>query len=226
MEHIDDVYHLPVSLELEDRTVTLNPAAVETDRGLLLLDTGCPGVDDQLEANLEAAGFGWDDVWGVVLTHQDVDHAGGLAAVTDRADPVVFAHPDCAPYVDGRAHPIKLDDEQERYPAAPVHVEIRDGTRFETAAGPVEVFFTPGHAPGHVSLYFEDAQLLVSGDALHVPEGDLDGPRGPLDEQQALESIEVLSTLDVDRTLCYHGGFVEQGTDAIRRICQENAPER
>lgn len=226
MELTDGLYDLPVTLELEDRDVTLNPAAVETDRGLLLLDTGCPGIADQLEANLEDAGFGWDDVWGVVLTHQDVDHAGELAAVIDRADPVVFAHPDCAPYVDGREHPVKLEDDQERYPAAPVHVEIQEGTRFETAAGPMEVVFTPGHAPGHVSLYFRDAQFLVSGDALHVPEGDLDGPRGPLDESQAIESIETLSTLAFDRTLCYHGGFVEQGTAALERIRRENASDR
>ncbi|WP_049929008.1 MBL fold metallo-hydrolase [Halopiger goleimassiliensis] len=225
MTRIDHVYQLPVTLEPEDQDIVLHPAAVETDRGLLLLDAGCPGIADQLEEHLTEAGFDWDDVWGVVLTHQDVDHAGGLAAVIDRADPVVFAHPDCAPYVDGRKHPVKIDDDQERYPAAPVHVEIPEGTTFETAAGPMDVFFTPGHAPGHVSLYFEDADFLVSGDALHAPEGDLDGPRWPRDEQRAVESIEALSTLEFERTLCYHGGFVQQGTTALDRICRENAAD-
>lgn len=33
MELVDGVYTVPVTLELEDRDVTLHPAAVETDRG-------------------------------------------------------------------------------------------------------------------------------------------------------------------------------------------------
>jgi glyoxylase-like metal-dependent hydrolase (beta-lactamase superfamily II) len=199
----------------EDTTVTINPGAVETERGLLLVDTGFPGEFDQVEANLADAGFDVEDVWGVVLTHQDVDHAGGLAGVVERADPVVFAHPECAPYVDGREHPVKLDDEDPRYPAGRVDVEVTEGTQIHTAAGPLEVVFTPGHAPGHVSLYLPAEGVLFSGDALHAPEGDLDGPRFPMDEDEAWSSIERLADLDFDQTITQHGGHVEEGTAAV-----------
>ncbi|MFC4436297.1 MULTISPECIES: MBL fold metallo-hydrolase [Natrialbaceae] len=216
MELADGVYTVPVTLELEDRDVTLHPAAVETDRGIVLIDAGCPGIVDQLEAGLEAAGFDWNDVWATLLTHQDVDHAGGLADVVDRADPVVIAHRECAPYVDGRMEPIKMDD--RRYPSVPVDITLTEGDRFSTIAGPMELLHTPGHAPGHLSLYFEEERLLLSGDALHAPEGRLAGPRGPLDEAEAIDSIRKLSPLDIERTLCYHGGFVEQGTDVIETL--------
>ncbi|TYL39874.1 MBL fold metallo-hydrolase [Natronococcus pandeyae] len=218
MELVDGVHTLPVTLELEDRDVTLNPAAVETDRGVVLIDAGCPGIVDQLETGLEAAGFDWDDVWATLLTHQDVDHAGGLEDVVDRADPVVIAHRECAPYIDGRLEPIKMTD--RRYPAVAVDVELTEGERVRTVAGPMEAYHTPGHAPGHLSLYFSEERLLLSGDALHAPDGTLDGPRGPLDEAKAVGSIETLATLEIERTLCYHGGFVEQGTDAIETCCQ------
>lgn len=222
MQVVKGVYALSATLEIEEEDIelTVHPAAVETERGIVLLDAGWPGAIDQLEGRLGEAGFGWEDVWAALLTHQDVDHAGGLSDVVDRADPVVFAHRDCAPYVDGREHPVKMD-EGERYPPVRVDVELADGARFATAAGPLEVLFTPGHAPGHVSLYFEDEHLLVSGDALHAPEGELDGPRGPLDEAAAVDSIDRLSNLDVERTLTYHGGLVEHEPDAIGAIRTE-----
>ncbi|WP_435363392.1 MBL fold metallo-hydrolase [Haloarchaeobius sp. DYHT-AS-18] len=219
MKITEGVHALPLTLEVQDQELTISPAAVETDCGLILVDTGLPPTVDQLDAALAAAGFDWDDIWAVLLTHQDVDHAGGLTAVIEHADPVVFAHRECAPYVDGREHPIKLDD--ERYPPVPVDVELSDGDRFRTTAGPMAVVFTPGHAPGHISLYFEEASLLLSADALHAPDGDIDGPRVPLDEDLAVDSIETLSEFSFERTLCYHGGFVEDGTGAVEAVLGE-----
>jgi len=226
MNVVDGVYAFPLTLELDDpddpdgetREFTFHPSGVETDRGLLLVDAGFPGSTDQLESRLAEAGFDWADVWGVALTHQDADHAGGLAEVVERADPLVFAHRECAPYVDGREHPIKIDDDAERFPAADVDVELTEGVRFRTAVGPMDVYHTPGHAPGHVSFHFPEERLLVSGDALHAPEGDLDGPRGPLDEGRAVDSVGTLADLDVERTVCQHGGVVEHDADAIEGI--------
>lgn len=210
------VHVFPQRVEPDDHPeITINPGAVETERGLLLVDAGFPGEIDQVEANLADAGFDVEDVWGVVLTHQDVDHAGGLADVVERADPVVFAHPECAPYVDDRKHPIKLDDEDPRFPATRVDVEVTPGTQILTDAGPLEVVFTPGHAPGHVSYYLPEEGVLFSGDALHAPEGDLDGPRFPMDEDEAWASMERLAALDFDQTITQHGGRVEEGTKAV-----------
>ncbi len=48
MELVDGVYALPVTIELEEREVTLHPAAVETERGVLLLDAGWPGAIDSI----------------------------------------------------------------------------------------------------------------------------------------------------------------------------------
>jgi glyoxylase-like metal-dependent hydrolase (beta-lactamase superfamily II) len=218
MELVDGVYALPLTIEVEDQEMTINPSAVETDRGLLLVDSGWPGGADDIENHLDDHGFDWSDVWGVVLTHQDVDHAGGLAEIAERADPVVFAHEVCAPYVDGRKHPVKLDEDDERYPAAHVDVEISEGDRFNTSVGPMNVVETPGHAPGHISLHLPEEQLLISGDALHCPEGELDGPRYPMDEAEAIDSIEKLAALDIERTNCQHGGYVEHDADRVQEI--------
>lgn len=213
----DGVHVLPLTFEIEeDREMALHPAAVETERGLVLVDTGFPPGVDQLESHIDHLGLDWSDLWAVVLTHQDPDHVTGLSELVERTDPIVFAHRDCAPYVDGRKHPVKMDD--DRYPPLRVDVELTEGTRFDTVAGPMEVIFTPGHAPGHTSLYFPAENLLISGDALHAPEGEIDGPRYPHEEEPAVESVEALGELDIDGTLTYHHGFVEHDRDAIADI--------
>jgi len=222
-ELADGVYAFPQTITREGREATFTPAAVETDRGLLLLDVGFPGAIDQLEAHLSETGNGFADVWAVLLTHQDGDHAAGLSEVVDRADPLVVAHPECAPYVDGRLDPIKADD--DRYPPVPVDVEVADGSALATRAGRMEVVHTPGHAPGHVSLYFPGQRLLVAGDALTAPEGELAGPKAEFTPEmdEAIESVGRLADEDVERTLCYHGGLVEQGTGTIARLWTELA---
>lgn len=87
--------------------------------------------------------------------------------------------------------------------------------------GPTEVVFTPGHAPGHISLHFPEAGFLASGDALHAPEGELDGPRFPIDEAEAVESVRKLAQLGFDATLTQHGGLVDAGADKLDAVLAE-----
>lgn len=224
MQHLTDgVYAITQTIDTEAGERAFHPAAVETDRGLVLLDAGLGGQTDALREELAAAGFDWADVWTVLLTHQDGDHAGGLASVVEATDAVVFAHEVCAPYVDGRQDPIK--GEGDRYPPVPVDVELTDGVRFRTAAGPMEVVFTPGHAPGHVSLWFPDANLLVAADAVTAADGELQGPneRFTLDMAEAAASVDRLAGLDVERVHCYHGGTVEADADRLAAIAADVA---
>lgn len=221
MERLTDgVYALTQRVQAPDGERAFHPAAVETDRGLLLLDVGLPGRAEALSEELAMAAFDWPDVWAVLVTHQDGDHAGALASVREKTNPVVFAHEGCTPYVDGREDPIKSDG--ERYPPAPVDVELVGGERFRTTAGPMVVVYTPGHAPGHVSLYFPDEQLLIAADALTAADGELRGPseRFTLDVAEASQSVARLSALAVDRVHCYHGGTVSAGDDRIAELAE------
>jgi glyoxylase-like metal-dependent hydrolase (beta-lactamase superfamily II) len=220
MELADGVYDFPQTLERDGVESTFHPAAVELPTGLLLVDTGYPGLTDQLAANLAEHGFDWDDVTGVLVTHQDGDHAGSLSTVVEKTGAVVYAHEWCAPYVSGEKAPVKSDG--ERYPPADVAVELVGGVSFNTSAGPMEVVFTPGHAPGHVSLHLPDAGLLLAADALTAVEGSLQGPseRYTPDMRAALESMQGLATRTFDRTLCYHGGVVDEGADSVAELAE------
>jgi glyoxylase-like metal-dependent hydrolase (beta-lactamase superfamily II) len=213
------IHALPQTVEQGEQSTTVHPAAVETGDGVLLVDTGFPGQSGQLESALADAGFDWEAVTGVILTHQDGDHAGSLATVVEKTDATVYAHERCVPYVDGRKEPIKSPD-GERYPPAEVAVELVDGVTFRTVAGPMEVLFTPGHTPGHISLYFPAESFLLAGDALTATDGRLRGPseRYSLEMDEALDSAQALADRDIDQVLCYHGGLVADGDDHIARL--------
>jgi glyoxylase-like metal-dependent hydrolase (beta-lactamase superfamily II) len=217
MELADGVYSFPVSVDRGDSAQTYHPSGVETDDGLVLVDAGLQGEVDRLEDALDDEGFELADVETVLLTHHDGDHAGGLRRVVEASGASVFAHPAEAPYVDGRAHPIK--SEGSRYPAVPVDVAVVGGVSLSTAAGPVDLVETPGHSPGHLSLYLPDRRLLVAGDAMTVRDG-LSGPseRFTPDLVEATRSVGRLATLAVEGILCYHGGYVDADADDVTAV--------
>lgn len=214
------VHALTMPVEFGGRELSITPTAIETDRGLLLVDVGPQGAADRLQSELARLGWSLDDVQFVVCTHHDADHVGGLAELAEHTEIHTFAHVDEAPYVRGDRAPQKGDG-GDRYPPAVVDVELVDGVRFTTEAGPVVIVSTPGHTPGHVSLFVPDERLLVAGDAL-VADGEqpLAGPKPAFtaEIETALDSVTRLADLDVDRTICFHGGYVPFGADQIGEI--------
>lgn len=209
----------PITVPREESTIT--PLVVEVRNGLLLVDTTYPGEFDQLVNSLADIGRDIEELTGLILTHQDIDHAGATATAIDRTDVTVYAHEQCAPYVDGR-RPLVKQVRESRYPPAEVDVELVDGVSFTTVAGPMEVVHSPGHSPGHISLYVPNEKLLVTGDAMAAPDGILEGPHEDYtpDMKAAWASVERLARLEIDRTLCHHGGLVEAGSERIQDLVE------
>lgn len=109
---------------------------------------------------------GWDLI-GLWLTHGHFDHIADHAVVTSHFPAAkVLIH--------------KLDEPKLKSPGVqtrmfqlPFTIPPRsaDGFLEENQAISIgslngKVLFTPGHSPGHVSIYFEKEQLLVGGDLI------------------------------------------------------------
>ena len=76
----------------------------------------------------------------------------------------------------------------------------------------LEVFHTPGHSPGSVSLYWPDQKLLLTGDLVFnggVGRTDLPGGNGSL----LKKSIERLTEFDIEWLLPGHGDIVSGAKD-------------
>lgn len=218
MEIAEGVYSLPWHVEQGGETRTFTSSAIERDDGsLVLVDTALPGQLDGLVDALAEHDFTLDDISLVVLTHHDSDHAGALSALREKTEVEVLAHLKEAPYIEGEMFPIKTPEENERYSPARIDIEVTEDVVISTAVGPLQVVETPGHTPGHVSLYLPERRLLLAGDALTAADGEVQRPKDRFtpDMDRAMRSVEKLAALDVNSVVAFHGGYVEVDGDDI-----------
>jgi glyoxylase-like metal-dependent hydrolase (beta-lactamase superfamily II) len=237
MRIAEDVFVLPIPREgggFLNLTLIL-----DGENGNTLVDAGLPGHEEAIGAALADAGIGVRDLRRMIFTHQDLDHIGSGDALVRQSGATVFAHPADAPYIEGELRPVKVTPEMlERRPQMrevlerlePVRVDeqLEDGERLDLAGG-IRVIFTPGHTPGHLSLYLERPKVLVAGDALTAEDGFLNGPNPSmtLDVREAARSVSRLADLDVMSIVCYHGGVVgEDANGQLRRVARETTDER
>jgi glyoxylase-like metal-dependent hydrolase (beta-lactamase superfamily II) len=87
---------------------------------------------------------------------------------------------------------------------------IIEGGNMMPWCGGTEIIATPGHLPGHISLFVRNEKTVVTGDALIALRGRLHAAssRYSFDMEAAKLSAKKLLNLDADRFICYHGGVV------------------
>jgi hydroxyacylglutathione hydrolase len=160
-----------------------------------------PGEEaDKLLRAIDALGV---DLAGILLTHTHFDHVGAVAPVAEATDAEVWV-----PEIE---KPVLADimsfvpwpgfGPYQSYDAE--HV-LRGGERLELAGFEIDVLFTPGHSPGHVTFSIQDERVVFSGDVLFqgsVGRTDLPGGDGPT----LLESIRTLVESLPGETTVYPG---------------------
>lgn len=89
--------------------------------------------------------------------------------------------------------------------------------------GGMEIIHTPGHMPGHISLYLPASKTLLAGDAVVLEHGKLNiaNPQFTLDMKEAVRSVERLLDFDIDQLICFHGGvFQGDVKGALKNLIQ------
>ncbi|MFJ2113411.1 MBL fold metallo-hydrolase [Streptomyces sp. NPDC087850] len=182
------------------------------DANLLLLPGRRPALVDSGFTGHAAETAAWAHAHAgrialVVNTHWHSDHVGGnallrargagIAASTPDADAVARRDPGCcgAEYLDQPVAPYTVDE--------PLH----DGQVLRLGDADWQVVSTPGHTPGHLSLWQPEERLLAVGDALSDYDVGwvnlaLDGPGAAA---TALASLHRLAALGSRVLLPAHG---------------------
>ncbi len=114
----------------------------------------------------------------VILTHGHFDHVGALSSLVEEWNVPVYAHPLEMPYLTGKGSYPPPDPTvgggmmsamSWMYPRGPINVRdyIHPLPIDNSIPGLSDwkYIHTPGHAPGHISLYRESDRVLIAGDA-------------------------------------------------------------
>jgi glyoxylase-like metal-dependent hydrolase (beta-lactamase superfamily II) len=148
------------------------------DGGWILIDAGIHGYADRIARAAELRYGAGARPAAIVLTHGHFDHVGSLQRLLERWDVPVYAHRLELPYLTGRSSypppdPTVGGGAMARlsvlYPKKPIDLGDRvhelpsDGS--VPGADEWRWLATPGHAPGHVSLFRDADRALVAGDA-------------------------------------------------------------
>lgn len=208
----------------------IHPVILRDDNDLILIDCGYPHFFSQIKTAAEAKGIDLDQLTKIIITHQDYDHVGGLADFKNAYPNVkVYTSKQEAPYIRGEKEFIRIRQMRAKYAQMskqekeqtdhilriysdiePVHVdeELSGGEQFDWCGG-VEIISTPGHMPGHISVYLSAFKVLIAGDALAVKDGKLSvvDTGSVMDVSAARESMRKLLTYDIQKVISYHGGI-------------------
>jgi hydroxyacylglutathione hydrolase len=148
----------------------------------------------------------------ILLTHTHFDHVGAVAALARHTGAPVFC-PATEVFILQHINAYVFPGYGPYEPYDPEET-IEGGEHLTLAGLEIDVLFTPGHSPGHVSFSISDHQLLLSGDVLFQSSiGRTDLPGG--DHERLMESIAMLlDTLPDDtRVLPGHMGVTTLGRE-------------
>ncbi len=215
-------------------TVFVNAYLVDAPGGWVLVDTGLPGFAWRVRRAAAARYGAASRPAAIVLTHGHFDHAGSALALAHRWGVPVYAHRLELPYLTGRSDYPPQDPTVGGAIAQLSRVFPHHGYDFghrvralpedgvEEGGVPAlpgwRWLHTPGHTPGHVSLWRERDRTLLAGDAFATTnldawtsqvthERELGRPPTPFtpDWAAARRSVERLAALAPARVAAGHG---------------------
>lgn len=221
---------LEIKFDFNGSSNVIYPVVLSDEKEVVLIDCGYPKFLPLIKADAEAKGIDISKLTKIIITHHDFDHMGALAEFKREYPHIkVLSSIEDEKYISGKEKSLRLQQAEAIYDNLPedqkgnakqfqqfiesienvqVDVCLRDKDSFSWCGG-VEIVATPGHMPGHISIYIKDSKTLISGDALVVEDNKLTiaNPQYTLDIVEAKNSIKKLLNYEIDRIICYHGGI-------------------
>ena len=197
------------------------------EESLTLIDTGFRGSTPGLVDFIQKLDRSAEDIELIILTHNHIDHTGGLGELRKLTKAKVVApkidfaiERDILPYPGGNylgkllKAPV-LSSIRKRLVLSARHIDVLlDGGEVFPVLGGLQVIPTPGHTAGSISLYAPQKKLLFAADALNNRRGILRLPlkTATTDISQAVASIEKMAQWDIDIICSGHGSPITEDT--------------
>ncbi len=215
----DNIYVVP--------EVRCNTYLIEDPDGLTLIDTGLPGSDKKILAYIANLGKQPADLKRIILTHSDMDHVGGLSPLHKASGARTYASQiEADAIAAGKAsRPIKRRGFSWRRLMMIILAPFMKPRRFKVdeilqdgqvlpIGGGLRVISTPGHTPGHISLFAPKSGVLFCGDSMVTEPNVIHGSRPGLtwDDGQARASEKKQAALGARIVCSGHGPVVQDAT--------------
>ena len=142
---------------------------------ICLIDSGVAGSEAIILEYIKQAGRDPQEISRIVFTHSHADHIGGGPALKKQTGCKLAAHVDARPWIEN------VDQQYAERPIGNFYdlvggsVEIdsglKHGDQVDLGDGKTfEIFHTPGHSKGAISLLFNKDKALFTGDAVPKPD--------------------------------------------------------
>jgi glyoxylase-like metal-dependent hydrolase (beta-lactamase superfamily II) len=178
----------------------------------ILIDTGLDSCLQGVLDDIKKDGFDPEKIEVIITTHSHPDHFDGIRSFMENNTQMAL-HPEEDRFIKetgmGFYNMFGL-----QLPEYRVDIPLQEG-EFKVKNTTFEIYHTPGHSPGSISIYWPDKKALIVGDVIfQAGVGRTDFPGG--DGNLLKQSIERLSRLDVEYLLPGHGEII-QGKDNIKK---------
>jgi glyoxylase-like metal-dependent hydrolase (beta-lactamase superfamily II) len=144
---------------------------------IFLVDSGAANSEHEIFDYIRKAGRNPEEVSHLILTHSHPDHIGAARAIKGITGCRICAHPAERMWIED----VELQSKERPVPGfsdlvgGPVTVDcvLEEGNILEIDENrQINVFHTPGHSRGSISLRLQPEGVLFTGDAIPVP-GDI-----------------------------------------------------
>ena len=241
MKIADNIERLELPMNLMGSERLIYPTLMWDEDNVILVDAGIPGYLLQLKNAMIEAGVSFDRLNKIIVTHQDIDHIGGIKGIlSEKPEVIVLAHEDDKPYIQGEKKIVRLNPQfMKRINALPDDERLKILDMFENSSvkvnqtisdgevlpycGGITVIHTPGHTPGHVCLYHQMSKTLIVGDTMNIIDKQLVGQNKDMmsedEANDANNSLKKFKDYDIVNIITYHGGlFNDKPNERIKEL--------
>ena len=219
---------------------------IENADDLTLIDPSFLPQLPILEDYILNAGYDIKNVKRIILTHLHIDHAQSANEIRKRTSAKIYSHWIEAGYL---AHNppyngpptiqavtdilkksgVSIEELTKKFGSIelePIIVDeqVSDGNMI----GSLKVIHTPGHTPGHISLYYEEDRILFGADTIYKRVFGAEGmyiapPMVSIDSVTATVSAQRLSKIKFDKLLMSHqdSPLVERARETVEKLVSD-----
>ncbi len=216
----DSVKVHTIDLHFQGAEKSIAAYLVETADGPIVIEVGPHSTLPYLKKGIEAAGFKFEDIKHVFLTHIHLDHAGSAWCFADHGAKI-YVHPRGAKHL---ADPSRLMNSAKRIYQDQMDVlwgemreitseqivEVEHETVIEIGGQKIKALHTPGHAVHHIAWQIGDIAFTGDVAGVKIEQGPVIPPCPPPDIHIGdwKASIELLRNANIKHFYLGHFGMV------------------